>query len=168
MTNLHDASAGYRRLREVLLVQYPELAEDERALVDTLDGISDLDTAIAAVMASREDDLALIEAIKARTSDLTARKSRIEARADAKKAAVLSAMVECGRRKIDLPEITLSVTPVKPSVVITDETLLPDDVKEPQPAKVSRTLIKAALDEGKEVPGAYLSNGGQTLSVRRK
>lgn len=168
MTDLHNVTTGYQRLREALLAHYPELAEDEQSLVDTLDGEVDLDRAIAAVMASREDDLTLVEAIKARAGELSMRKSRIEARAEAKRQAVLAALIACERRKMELPEVTLSVTPVKPSVVIDDEALLPPMVYEPQPPKVSRTLIKLALEAGQDVPGAHMSNGTVTLTARRK
>lgn len=168
MSDLRNVATGYVRLREALLAHHPELAEDEQALLDTLDGAADLDTAIAAVMASREDDLALVAAIKERSGDLATRRSRIEARAEAKRQAVLAALIACDRRKLELPEITISVTPVKPSVVIEDESLLPESVMEPQPAKPSKTLIKAKLDAGWPVPGARMSNGGSTLTVRRK
>ena len=74
-------------------------------------------------------------------------------------------MEETGVRKIELPECTLSLLSVPPSVIIIDESLLPDDfctiVRKPD-----RKSIKAALEDG-EVPGAMMSNGGTALSVRK-
>lgn len=165
---LHESVVAYQRLRETLLVQYPSLAEDEQALVDTLDGISDLDLAIAAVMRSREDDLALSQALKLRIDDVRERLARFEARADAKKAAVFSAMQAAGRRRMEMPEFTLSMGAGRAAVRITDETKLPASVMKQPPAVPDKTLIGEKLAAGETVPGAELSNAQPHLIVRRK
>jgi len=67
-------------------------------------------------------------------------------------------------RKVELPVATLSIGNKAASVIITDETLLPDNLvrikREP-----NKTEIKKALEAG-PVAGAMLSNGGTTLMVR--
>lgn len=68
--------------------------------------------------------------------------------------------------KLTLPEATYSMRAVPPAVVILDEDQLPDAA-----CKFTRvpdkTAIKSMLDVG-EVPGATMSNGGRTLSIRVK
>lgn len=166
--SLHNATVAYQRLRETLLVQYPSLADDEQALVDTLDGISDLDLAIAAVMRSREDDLAFIVALERRVEDMSERAKRFEARAEAKRQAVFSAMQTANRRKIEFADFTLSISAGRASVRVTDETKLASRFMKQPPAAPDKTAIGAALKAGEDVPGAEFSNGTETLTVRRK
>lgn len=68
-------------------------------------------------------------------------------------------------RKLELPEATLSIRVVPPSLVITDEASLPDWAwrvkREPDKA-----AIKDRMKAGDFVPGVEMSNGGTTLSVR--
>ena len=165
---LHNTVVAYQRLREALLVQYPSLAEDEQALVYTLDGISDLDLAIAAVMRSREDDLALSEALKARIDDMGERLARFKARADAKKQAVFTAMQAAGLRKKEYPDFTLSIGAGRASVRIIDETMIPPTMMKHPPAVPDKTAIGDRLKSGEHVPGAELSNSGETLTIRRR
>jgi hypothetical protein len=49
---------------ERLRVEFPEVAEE--TLADTVEGLSDLDEAIAEILRSRLDDLALADALQAR------------------------------------------------------------------------------------------------------
>ena len=68
-------------------------------------------------------------------------------------------------RSIEVPagKITVASTPKK--VIITDESLIPDEYirikREP-----NKTLIKSALDKKEFVSGAALSNGGTTIQIR--
>ena len=61
----------------------------------------------------------------------------------------------------------LSIGATQPAVVIFDETALPESCvrvkREP-----NKTEIRKMLSEGQSVPGAALSNGGETLTVRAK
>lgn len=165
---LHEQTVAYQRLRESLLASYPSLADDEQALVDTLDGISDLDLAIAAVMRSREDDLALSEALKLRIDDMRSRLSRFEARADAKKAAVFSAMQAAGLRRKEFADFTLSIGAGRAAVRVTDEARVPQDYMKQPPAVPDKALIAQAIKDGHTVAGAELSNGSEILTVKRK
>jgi hypothetical protein len=68
-------------------------------------------------------------------------------------------------RKVTAPSGTVSIGAKAQGVEIINPDLLPDSVmrikKEP-----NRTLIGEKLKAGEDVPGATLSNGGETLIVR--
>jgi hypothetical protein len=167
MTNLHHAAHNDRALRDELLRRFPALAEDEQALLDTLDGESDFDRQVLAVLRSADHDDMLAAGIESRLDELQARKSRLAERVTQKRAAILHAMELAGRRRIELPDATVSVRATPAKVVITDEAKVPAQFFEPQPPKLSKAAVKAALEAGTEVPGAMLSNGGSTISIRR-
>jgi hypothetical protein len=171
MTNLDAAARNNAILREELLRAYPGLIEDDQALSDTLEGISDFSDAVAAVVRSMDDDEMMIVGIKDRQSDLTARQQRHEARIASKRAALTLAMERAGEKKITAPDFTLSLTAVAPKVIVTDEGALPKDYlvqPEPPPPRPDKKLIKQALADGFEVPGATLSNGSTTITIRKK
>jgi len=155
-------------LRRELLAQFPEaLGDDEQTLIDTLDGLSYFPDQVSRVLRSINDDEALAAAAKALAAEYRERAERLTDRAKAKRTAVLRAMEAADRRKLELPEGTVSVRAGAQSVVITDEALIPNDFLIPQPAKINRHEIKAALAAGRDVPGAVLSNGAPSLAIRR-
>lgn len=167
MTNLHHAAHTDRALRDELLRRFPSLADDEQVLLDTLDGESNFDRQILAVLRSADHDEMLAEGIAARLDDLQTRKTRLVERVAQKRAAILAAMQMADRKKVELPDATVSVRAVPATVIITDEALIPPAYFEPQAPRLSKAAIKTALNAGTDVPGAVLSNGGATLSIRK-
>lgn len=166
MPDLKAEAARHSIVRDQLLARFPSLAEDEKALADTLEGVSSFNEAVAAVLRSLDDDLMLVAGIDARVTELEQRKTRIGVRALAKREAILAAMQEAGERKVELPEGTLSVSRGPAKVIVTDEAEVPDAYKRTT-VTVDKAALKKALVEGRTVPGAVLSNGGATLTIRR-
>ncbi len=162
---LHEL-AHHQYLREQLAVQFPDA--DEETLLDTLEGMTDLNEMIASVVRSRLDDLALHAALRARMSDMQERAGRLEQRACTKKEVVAAVMERAGLKKLTEPDFTLSLRSTNPPLVVTDEDEIPDDFWKPQPAKLDRQGLLSALKAGREVPGVVLGNGGVTISVRTK
>lgn len=160
---LTDAINHYAAMKTRLMEAFDDI--DDQTLADTLEGCTDFREVIAAMAEQAERDALMADLLKQRIKDLTARKSRYQAREETVRREIQRGMEETGERKIELPECTLSLRSVPPSVIITDESLLPDDfctiVRKPD-----RKSIKAALEDG-EVPGAMLSNGGVTLAVKK-
>ena len=66
------------------------------------------------------------------------------------------------------PDFTASLRAVPPAVVIVDEEQIPRDYWKPQPPRLDRQGLSAALKSGSTVPGATLSNSQMTISVRTK
>lgn len=167
MANLSAATQDYILKRDELLRLYPELAGDDQALLDTLDGETSLTEALIALLRSADDAEAHAAGIKLRAQELAERKVRLETRATTLRKVALNAMERAGIPKLVAPDFTASVSAARPIVVITDEALLPPAyVKtERSPKKAD---IAAALKSGQEVPGAAMSNGGTTLRVSKR
>jgi hypothetical protein len=159
--------AEHAYLREQLLAEYRETI-DEQTLRDTLEGISSLPEALAAVVRSYLEDLMVAAALGMRIGDMQERLSRIEARAEKKRSTITAVMEKADLRKLEQPDFTASLRSVPRGLVVADETLIPQDYWKPQPAKLDKRGLLAALNAGETVLGATLGNGGTTLSVRTK
>jgi hypothetical protein len=164
--DLRHRLAEYQYLRDRLQTDFPEV--DEETLRDTLEGLSSLPEALAAVLRSYLDDLALAAALGVRIGDMQERLSRIELRADKKRELVTGVMERADIKKLAEPDFTASLRTVPPSVVVVDEGQIPIDYWKPQSPKLDRQGISAALKSGAAVPGATLSNPQMILSVRTK
>ena len=70
---------------------------------------------------------------------------------------------------IQSPCITLSVTRLKPSALVTDESAIPSRFYTPQPPKLDKAALKeAVLTDGEVIDGVTIGNGKTTLTIRRK
>ena len=162
-------------LKDQLLRSFPELGDDEQALLDTLDGISDLDEQIALVMRDALDRETQATALQAmidawlveRIEPMKARVERLNGGAKTRKNVVFNAMQTAGMRNLKLPDMTLSIGRGKAKVVITDEAALPDDMMriKREPDKLA---IATELMNGRAVEGAMLGNPQAFLTVHRK
>ena len=156
----------YLRQREALLEAYPELAEDMEALSDTLEGVTYAPELIAGFIRDAREDDAMADALGSMIKDMQERKQRLGNRADKRRSAAMAIMQAIGLTKLEQPDFTASIRRVPPKVEITDETAIPDFyikvVRSPD-----KTLLKEALAKG-PVPGAALSNGGETIALRFK
>jgi len=156
----------YEYLREQLEAEYAEADED--TLRDTLEGLSSLPEALAALVRTYLDDLALAAALGSRIGDLQNRLARIEQRADKKRMTVAAVMERADIKKLSEPDFTASLRAVPPALLVSDEHEIPEPYWKPQPPKLDKRGLIAALTAGQAVPGAILGNGGTTLSVRTK
>jgi hypothetical protein len=103
-----------------------------------------------------------------RIGDMQTRLARVEARAEKKQATITHVMEKADMKKLEQPDFTAWLRAIPPGLVVADETLIPGDYWKPQPAKLDKRGLLAALKGGTSVPGASLGNGGTTLSVRTK
>lgn len=158
-TTIRDSRTLAARLRQ----EFPE-AED--ALADTVDGETDVTNALYRVLISAEDDRTSQAAIAIRIAELEERKDRFGRAEERKRALVLGAMLDCGIRFIDRPELRATVTPSPAKVIITDEPAIPaaylKTVTSPMKAEIMR-----ALKSGVKVPGCEMSNPASHLVVKR-
>jgi LPS O-antigen subunit length determinant protein (WzzB/FepE family) len=154
---------------KVLRAQISDLADGEEDFIrDTLEGEVDFEGIVASLLASIGEDEAHEAGLKAYIDEMKARKDRFGKRADTKRALIANALEIAGRKKIETPVATVSLTAVKPKAIVTEEGDIPSDYWKPQAPKLDLTALSAALREGAEVPGATLSNGGFTVTVRRR
>lgn len=156
----------YLRQREALLQAFPELAEDEATLRDTLEGISHAPDLIALFIRDARADEVYAESLATMLKDMGERKARFVMRAERRRLAAYRLMTACELRKIEMPDFTASIRAVPAKVEIDDETALPDAlckvVRQPD-----RAAIKEALATG-AVTGAHLTNGSETLTIRTR
>lgn len=145
------------------------LAEDDPFLIDTVQGESDLEAALAKVMREAKQ----IEAMAAGIDDILdtakARQTRMRDTVERLRGIVAWAMDDIGLKKIIAPDMTLSVRPGKAKLVIDDEPRLPPELtKVEMKVKPDRDAIVAAFDAGQPVPGCRMANGSTVLTVRTR
>ena len=167
MMNFTALVEQYRRLRESLIVEFPELVEDNETLADTLEGETELPDVISRFIRDARHDEAMAIALGGIIKEEQERKARLGARADKRRAIALALMSSAQMRNLVQPDFSASIRFVPPKVEITDDTKLPD-----QFVRITRTpdkiAIREALGKGEQVPGAGLGNGSETLSIRTR
>jgi hypothetical protein len=156
----------YENLRTSLHAEFPEADDD--ALRDTVEGLCSLPEMLASILRSHLDDLALLSALRARILDMQGRFARLELRADKKRALVASVMERADIKRLTEPDFTASLRQVPPGLVVVDEGAVPDPFWKPQPPKLDRKGLLAALNAGQAVAGAALGNGSTTITVRTR
>jgi hypothetical protein len=138
-----DAAVVTRtNLRQQLLGTWPELAEDSDTLLDTLAGIDDFEEQVVAVMRQVAEREAYAKALGELMAGMHERKQRLENGAKWLRAAVLHAMQEAKVPRIKAADMSLSVSPGKPRLVIVDAAAVPDEF-----VKVERTPKKKEIAE---------------------
>jgi hypothetical protein len=156
------------RAAKVLLEQLRDLEadDDDEVVRDSIEGETDLHEAIEAAVKRLGDDLAAIEGLEAYMKKLDGRKARLKERVDATREAIANAMELARLPKMETPFATVTQKKIAPKVIITEEADIPSDFFKPQPPKLDKRAVMAALKEKQPVPGAQISNGGTTISVR--
>lgn len=161
--DLHQETQAAKTLR----AQLADIFEgDEQCATDTIEGETNLSEAIDAAVQQLVDDEAAKRGLDAMLVDLASRKARIERRIDNTRTALCVALEQAGKKKIEHPAVTLSLTKVAPKVVVTEESEIPAEFWKSGEPKLDRKALKDALKDQRDIPGAMLSNGGQTLQVR--
>src|SRR4051812_7024360 len=133
---LNREVAFFTELRRRLVEADPDI--DERTLVDTLEGATDLQEVIAMVLRSALEDEAIAKALRARIDEMRQRLTRIESSAEAKREAALNAMEQADMIKFTAPDFTVSIRINPPSLVITSEAEIPQEFWLPQPPKLNK------------------------------
>lgn len=148
-----------------LLHQYPELAEDEDLRLDMIEAETDANSLFSAIVAQIIEADKSAMGLAAYERKFKERRTRMEHRIEKLRELGFKIMEAADIRKVELPEATLSIRNGTQQVVITDESRLPDKFVrvERSPRK---TEIKDALKSGEAIPGAELSNGSPSLSIR--
>lgn len=159
MTALYEIAAEYRQAAEKL----SDLDIDEQTIADTLEGMGgalEVKATNVAFFARNLESLAA--SIKDAEAQMAARRKALENRAARMREYLLTCMQLAGVQKIEGPYFKLAQRENPPSVVIDEPGLIPTEFMrqpEPPPPSPDKTAIKAAIQAGKEVPGAHLQRG---------
>lgn len=162
--DLNKEMAAAKALRESISAA---LGDDADTMRDTIEGETGLHEAVASVMDMIREDEILTIGITGMIEALSARKSRLEARQDRCRSAIEQALLIGEIKTLALPDATVSLKSVPRALEIVDEALIPAEFFKPRDPSLDRSALKAALKEGRDVPGAILDNGGITISIRR-
>jgi hypothetical protein len=152
-----------------LLVQYPELAEDDVLRADCIEAETEAHEFLRAVETRRREAATMAGAIATNIAELELRQQRFVRREKSMRV-LAQKVLEAAEvtAPIELPEATYSLRKVAPSVQITDESALPNIACKFE-RKPDKTKIKELLQtEPFLVTGACMSNGGVALSIRTK
>lgn len=162
---IDDAVAQLRAAAEALAAEHPDLAEDERAWLDTLDGLTDgLD--LAEWLAERALHLSALEdAAVERARALHARAKRFGADQERLKGLILALVDAAGGKKVVRASMTLSPRATPAKLIEVDPAQTPPDMLRQPPPEPDKGAIKDALKAGHNVPGWQLSNGGRTVAI---
>ncbi len=165
MSNPTLAAEDVIKQINILLADYPQLADDQELLKDTLEGNTRFNELMERFLGEMRENETLAEAVSERIGRLRERQTRLTHRAQFFRALMHRLMDFAGIKALNLPEAKISVVNSPDKVIITDESAIPDAfmrvTKEP-----NKTAIKNALKNGSNVTGATLSNGGTTIQVR--
>lgn len=157
--SLYVIADQYRRDIEQLM----ELDLPEDVVADTLESLSGELEAKAVSVASFVKNLeASAEQIKEAEAAMAARRKAIEKRAANVRQYLLDNMLAAGISKIECPYFKLAVRDNPPAVVINEPSLIPDAYltdPPPPPRAPDKALIKKAIQDGFDVPGAHLARG---------
>ena len=156
----------YLSLRKRILAELPDI--DQETLADTLEGITDLREMLAAIIRSALDNEALAAGLSTRLSDLKARIERFKTCAQRKRELALKAMSEAEIPKLLVADFTASLRHGAPTIEVTEEAKIPAAYWKPQPPKLDRQGLLAALKGGTAIEGATLAPAHFQLSVRTK
>ncbi len=151
-----------------LLLQWPELAEDDQLRADMVEGETDAFDFLRQIERKRQEAKTFNDAIETNIAELEIRQGRFERRERAMRALMFKIMEVAKQKKFELPEATLSIRDGQQKVIgDPDPDLLPDDLVRIK-REVNRSAIKAKLEAGLSVQGCTLSNSEPVLSIRTK
>jgi hypothetical protein len=145
-----------------------EHADDPQLLLDTIEGETDLAEACMVVYGETLEDEILLEGLTATIKSLQDRKARVEKSIDTRRGIILMAMDKAGLQTIKAPIATLSIRETQPRLNVSEEALIPSRFWKPADPTLDRKALAEALKAKEAVPGASLSNGGISLSIRVK
>ena len=163
---LPSEASRYTVFRDRLLAEIPDLDED--TLAGTLEEITDLREMLAELVRSALDDEALASGLSTRLSDMKARLERLEARAARKRHLVREAMTQAEIKKLEEADFTASLRQGAQALEVIAEDKIPVAYWKPQPPKLDRQGLLAALKNGVDIDGVALATQALQLSVRTK
>ena len=166
MDQLTLATTNYRSIRDRIRAQDPQT--DEQTLVDTVEGLTDLNEIVTAIIRAALSDEALVLGLKCRISDMQGRLDRLQDRASKRRQIAKDVMVELDLKKLNAPDFTASIREGLPSLIVLNEDAVPKTYWDPGEPRLRRQVLASDLKGGAEVAGATLSNPEPVLSVRTR
>ena len=163
--SLYTIAQEHRAMVERLM----DTQDDAQAIADTIEAESyPLEVKAQNVAYAIKNLEATAAAIKQAEGDMAARRKATEKRVEHLREYVKTCMEVAGVSKIDCPHFALSIKKNPAAVDIFEPGMVPTEFMrqpEPPPAAPDKAAIKAALQAGRDVPGAMLAQGTR-LEIR--
>lgn len=157
-----------RQQIENLLIQCPELAEDEILRADMIEGQTDAFELLSAIVRKIGDARALTLGLKEYVDEINSRRDRIKRREESLRSLAFKVMGAADLQKAELPEATLSIRKGQPKLIGEPDPVSLPDILCKISREADRTKIKEALQLGAAIEGCELSNAEPSLSIRIK
>ena len=164
LMNLEFAAITFRAIRDRLRTEDPHI--DEQTLADTVEGVTDLNELIAAVVRCSLSDEALAEGLKTRMDEMQERIERFQDRAAKRRQIAKEAMLQAELKKVTAPDLTISIRPGMPALEVVNESVIPDVYWQPGTPRLNRQALLSELKGGSEIGGVALTTPEPVLSVR--
>lgn len=156
-----------QKAARVLLENYKDvIGDDDEVRADVVEGETDLFETFELIASEIADEQAYIEAIGDQIRRLESRKHRKAEKVQRLKTAASSALEMAGKKKLETAIATLTVKALPAQLIIKNEAEIPASYWRPKDPALDRMALKKALKEKQQIPGAELSNGGQTLQIK--
>ena len=154
---LYELAEGYNSIFDLALDDTMDLQALEEGL-QAIEG--ELSDKVANGIGLIQSLKAMTEAMKAEEKRISNRRKVIEKKTENVKDWYQRNLEAMGKTKVETPRGTMSVQKNPPSLVIDDETKIPDAYFDiiPEHAELNKEKLKAAL-KGEEIPGAHLEQG---------
>src|SRR3569832_1647467 len=162
VSSLQVERIRYSDLRDRLLTEVPDIDGD--TLSNTLEGLSDLREMLSELIRSALEDAALAAGLSTRIEDMKVRLQRLETRAFRKRQLALKIMRDAEIPKLMQSDFTASLKLSAPALEVVDETIVPAVYWKPQPSKLDRQGLLAALKAGIAIEGVAFALPQMQLS----
>ncbi len=141
---------------------------DESQLIDALNDVNEaFEEKAKSILFLIRNIEGNIELSKIEETRLSNRRKAMEKQLDSIKSYLIMNMAESGKTKIDNGVIKASYIKPKPSLMLSDESLVPDSYKVPKvTVSIDKKALLADLKEGKEVEGASIGESKAGLSIK--
>lgn len=160
--HLYEITDRYREAFDYLTD--PENGVDEITIKDTLESIdAEIDEKMLNVGRFILELEHQADGIKAAIDRMSARRKTAEARAQWLKDYLKSAMEHTGKHKVSDADIALSLAKLPPSVIIEDESLIPDEFKR---TKTEIIIDRQAIKQAGGCPGCRVESTGFRILIK--
>jgi hypothetical protein len=163
---IHQLSTQTMAATELIGHMRALVGDDDEMIETAIEGETDIHEALANAMKRLAELEMLGGAISNMMASMSSRKARLEKQYDNIRIAMAIAMETANIRRIENGLGTLSLKSTPPKAEITDEAAIPSRFWKAQDPKLDKRAVLAALKDKEDVPGAVLSNGGQTIQVK--
>lgn len=160
----HDVLIGQAIISEI---QAAGITEDDADFATLVESECDVLERMRRIIRAARHTEAQAKALAEMQAEMRERKARLDKKADSLRDACKWAMGELGLKKLEAPDFNVSLSAGRAPLVITDEASLPDEFCRIK-READKTVLKGALEAGREVPGAMLGNPSPSLVVRTR